>query len=72
MSVFVVPDPFKQGAAPSSPQASASPAILTRLRLETRAEHRAVECVLFLMGAALTREAYRLRLAQFYGFYGPL
>ena len=63
---------MNQGVALSSPQAPASSSILTRLRLETRAEHDAVERVLDLMGAALTREAYRRRLEQFYGFYGPL
>ena len=72
MAVFVVPDPVNQGVALSSPQAPASSSILTRLRLETRGEHDAVERVLDLIGAALTREAYRRRLEQFYGFYGPL
>ena len=72
MAVFVVPDPVNRCVAPSVPQAPASSSILTRLRVETRGEHDAVERVLDLMGAALTREAYRLRLEQFYGFYGPL
>lgn len=72
MAVFVVADSVNQGVAPSSPQAPASSSILTRLRLETRGEHDAVERVLDLMSAALTREAYRRRLEQFYGFYGPL
>ena len=72
MAVFVVPDPVNQCVAPSFPQAPASSSILTRLRVETRGEHDAVERVLDLTGAALTREAYRLRLEQFYGFYGPL
>jgi heme oxygenase (biliverdin-IX-beta and delta-forming) len=47
----------------------ASPAILSRLRLETRAEHEAVEQVLDLMAASLTLDDYRQRLEQFYGFY---
>lgn len=71
MAGFVVPDPVSHGAACSSAQASASP-ILSRLRLETRGEHEAVERVLDLMDAALTADTYRHRLAQFYGFYGPL
>lgn len=49
-----------------------APSILTRLRLETRNEHEAVEQVLDLMAASLTREGYRRRLEQFYGFYAPL
>ena len=72
MAVFVVPDRVNRCVAPSVPQAPVSSSILTRLRVETRGEHDAVERVLDLMGAALTREAYRLRLEQFYGFYGPL
>ena len=72
MAVFVVPDPVNRCVAPSFPQAPVSSSILTRLRVETRGEHDAVERVLDLMGAALTREAYRLRLEQFYGFYCPL
>ena len=72
MAVFVVADPVNRFVSPSFPQAPASSSILTRLRVETRGEHDAVERVLDLMGAALTREAYRLRLEQFYGFYCPL
>jgi heme oxygenase len=45
---------------------------LSRLRLETRGEHEAVERVLDLMSASLTHEGYRQRLQQFYGFYAPL
>ena len=72
MAVFSVPDHVNQDAAPSCLQAPAPPAILSRLRLETRGEHDAVERVLDLIGTSLTRDAYRQRLAQFYGFYGPL
>ena len=71
MAVFVVSDLVNQGAALSSSEAPAS-SILTRLRLETRGEHEAVERVLNLMDVALTAGAYRQRLAQFYGFYRPL
>lgn len=72
MAVSVVAYPVNQGAAPSLSQAPASSNILTRLRVETRGEHDAVERVLDLMSAALTVGAYRNRLAQFYGFYRPL
>ena len=72
MAVFVVPDPVNHGAVCASVQVPASSSILTRLRLETRCEHEAVERVLDLMDAALTEGTYRQRLAQFYGFYGPL
>lgn len=72
MAVFVVPDPVNQGVAFSNAQAPASTSVLSRLRLETRDEHEAVERVLNLMDTALTETAYRQRLAQLYGFYGPL
>lgn len=72
MAVFLVADSESQSAVPSSPLALVPSAILTRLRLETRDEHDAVERVLDLMGAALTRETYCHRLAQFYGYYSPL
>lgn len=82
MAVFVVADPVGQHEAVLSLQLSASPAslespaapssILSRLRLESRAEHEAVEKVLDLMSASLTRESYSQKLQQFYGFYAPL
>lgn len=72
MAVSVVADPVNQGSAPSSPQAPAPSTILTRLRLNTRGEHEAVERVLDLMSPALTKGAYRHKLVQFYGFYSPL
>lgn len=46
--------------------------ILSRLRSETRDEHDAVERVLGLMSPSLSRDGYRQRLAQFYGFYAPV
>ena len=73
MAVFVVADPARDfEAAPSSDLPAAPSAILARLRLETRGEHDTVERVLDLMGASLTREGYRQRLEQFYGFYAAL
>ena len=48
------------------------PSILTRLRLETRDEHKELERVLDLMDIALTRDVYCRRLVQYYGFYRPL
>ena len=56
-----------------SPDASIAPAsILSRLKLETRPGHEAVEQALDLMCASLTREGYERRLQQFFGFYAPL
>jgi len=72
MAVFMLPAPLNQGAAPLTAQAVMPCSVLTRLRLETRGEHDAVERVLDLMGAELTREVYCRRLEQFYGFYRPL
>ena len=72
MAVSVVADPVNQGTAPFLSQAPSSSNILTRLRAETRGEHDAVERVLDLMSPALTAGAYKNKLAQFYGFYGPL
>ena len=72
MVVFIVPDPVNQAEAHHVAPAATSPSVLTRLRLETRGEHDAVERVLNLMDTALTEAAYRQRLAQFYGFYAPL
>ena len=72
MAVFLVADLVNQGPALASHQVPAPPTILTRLRLETRGEHDAVERVLDLMGASVTRQAYCQRLVLFYGFYAPL
>ncbi len=70
MSVFVVAGPVSQQQAAVVP--IPSPTILSRLRLDTRGEHEAVEQVLDLMATSLTREGYRQRLEQFHGFYAPL
>jgi len=70
MAVFIVDDSTSQLEAALS---IVTPSlILPRLRTETRHEHDAVEQVLDLMSATLTREGYRHRLEQFYGFYAPL
>jgi heme oxygenase len=70
MTFLAVADPAGQrGNALSPPE---PPSILSRLRLETRGEHDAIEQVLDLIGSSLTREGYRHRLEQFYGFYAPL
>ena len=72
MAEHAAADSVDQPLSFSTAQAPAPPSILTRLRLETRGEHEAVERVLNLMDTALGAAAYRQRLAQFYGFYGPL
>ena len=71
MVVLADPDSVHLNLAPSFATAPALPTVLTRLRLETRSEHEAVEHVLDLMGA-LSNNSYRQRLVQFYGFYSPL
>jgi heme oxygenase len=43
-----------------------------RLRLETSAEHDAIERTLGLMEPALTKTAYQRCIAKFYGFYRPV
>ena len=70
MAVFVVADPAIQQGKVNPPVATSS--LLSRLRLETRDEHEAVEQVLDLMSESLTRQIYCQRLEQFYGFYAPL
>lgn len=73
MAAFEVDHPVtQQGWAFSIAEPAAPSAVLSRLRLETRREHEAVEQVLDLMSPSLTREGYRQRLEQFYGFYAPL
>jgi len=47
-------------------------ALLTRLRVETRAQHDAIERTVLLMGDELTLELYTRRIRQFYGFYQPV
>ena len=73
MVLFVAADAESQQEAvhPTGPGLAAH-SILSRLRLETRAEHEAVEQVLDLMSPALTHQCYRQQLEQFYGFYAPL
>lgn len=72
MAVLLLPASLNQGAAPLIAQAAMPCSVLSRLRLETRGEHDAVERVLDLMGTGLTREVYCRQLERFYGFYGPL
>ena len=71
MVVLADPDGVYLNSAPSFAATPTLPSVLTRLRLETRSEHEAVEHVLNVMGA-LTGSTYRQRLVQFYGFYNPL
>ena len=72
MVVHAAADSVNRPLLPLAVQAHPPPSILTRLRLETRGEHEAVERVLNLMDTALSAAAYRQRLMQFYGFYCPL
>lgn len=46
--------------------------LLSQLRTETREQHDAIEQTLLLMDDDLTLDAYRCRLAQFFGFYKPV
>jgi heme oxygenase len=52
--------------------ATLDPAVLSRLRMETRVQHEAIEQTLMLMDDTLSLDAYRHRLEQLYGFYKPL
>jgi heme oxygenase (biliverdin-IX-beta and delta-forming) len=72
MADFVALEAVNQDTASCIAHTSSPSTILKRLRLETQDEHHAVERVLGVMDATFTREAYRLRLEQFYGFYSPL
>lgn len=72
MGVFAVAGSLKHSVPVSLVSTAAPPPILSRLRLETQAEHDAIEQVLDLMGSSLTLQNYRQRLEQFYGFYAPL
>ncbi len=56
----------------STSAASLPTGILSRLRLETRADHDAIDRTLDFTSAALTRAQYLHRLTQFFGFYQPL
>ena len=71
MAVFLGTDPVNVASGFATEQ-TPPPSVLTRLRLETRYEHEAVEKVLDLMGTTHTACDYRQRLKQFYGFYGAL
>ena len=46
--------------------------ILQRLKMETRAQHAALESQLPLLDASMSLEAYRQCLRRFYGYYLPL
>ena len=46
--------------------------LLSRLRIETRDHHDAIERTLLLMDDNLTLASYRQRVEQFYGFYKPV
>ena len=46
--------------------------VLSRLRLETRDQHDAIERTLVLMDDALSDDDYQQRLEHFYGFYKPV
>ena len=71
MAVFLVTDPVNMASGFATEQ-TPQPSVPTRLRLETRYEHEAVEKVLYLMGSTHTVGDYRQRLKQFYGFYGAM
>ena len=45
---------------------------LSRLRIETRPEHDAIEAVLDLTGVHMTCDSYRRTLEHFYGYYQPV
>jgi heme oxygenase len=62
---------WKSGACAIIETTAKNSSVLTRLRCETRAEHDAIEAVLNLTGAALTRHEYRRTLERFYGYYRP-
>ena len=70
MTVFSATDSISQSEKACSPAATFS--ILSRLRLEIRAEHNALDQLLDLMNTKLTLQSYARQLKQFYGFYAPL
>ena len=70
MTVFSATDSISQSEKACSPAATFS--ILSRLRLEIRAEHNALDQLLDLMNTRLTLQSYDRQLKQFYGFYAPL
>jgi heme oxygenase len=67
----VAPRPGEFAEAEVRERMTTSP-IHARLRLETRADHDAVEAVMALMDDGLTAAHYRCRLEQLLGFYRPL
>jgi heme oxygenase len=71
MVVPTVTDVVNGNPVPESIPVSSS-SILTRLRAETREAHKDLERILDLTGSAMTRDAYRRRIGQYYGFYNPL
>ena len=70
MTVFSVTNSISQSEKACSPAVTFS--ILSRLRLEIRAEHNALDQLLDLMNTRLTLQSYDRQLKQFYGFYAPL
>ena len=70
MTVFSATDSISQSEKAYSPAVTFS--ILSRLRLETRTEHNALDQLLDLMNTRLTLQNYARQLKQFYGFYAPL
>ncbi len=70
MTVFSATDSISPSEKAYPPTATFS--ILSRLRLETRAEHNALDQLLDLMNTKLTLQSYARQLKQFYGFYAPL
>jgi len=69
--IATVTDVVNGNSAPDDRPMSPS-SILARLRHETRDAHKDLERVLDFTSATLTRDLYRRRLAQYYGFYAPL
>ena len=70
MTVFSAADSISPSEKAHPP--SATFFILSRLRLETRAELNALDQLLDLMYTRLTLQSYARQLKQFYGFYAPL
>jgi len=65
------PTAERVAAAPPS-LTSGSPAILQRLRSETRHAHDTIERALDLLNPALTLATYRRRIEQLHGYYQPV
>ncbi len=71
MVIPTVTDVVNGKSVPEELSVSTS-SILARLRAETRDAHKDLERILDLTGSTLTRDAYRRRVGQYYGFYNPL